>query len=177
MQRTLQESEKGGLIWGTTKNDESRPVPLPESACALLKEHKKTQVLPLHSRDKLIFTDDKGNPLNPKNLSKGFLNIAAKAGFANFSFHGLRHTWATLALESGIHPSVVQEVLGHSDISVTLNIYSHVTPNMNKEAANVVAQTICGAYFGYPVLECLMFTEFHVPFYRYFTSPKLVKNV
>jgi len=58
------------------------------------------------------------------------------------SMHGLRHTWATLALQAGVHPKVVQERLGHSTIAITLDIYSHVNPAMDSEAANKVATLI-----------------------------------
>jgi len=53
--------------------------------------------------------------------------------------HDLRHTWATLALESGIHPKVVQERLGHANVSITLDLYSHVSPAMQSDAAERVA--------------------------------------
>ena len=53
--------------------------------------------------------------------------------------HGLRHTWATIALQAGVHPRVVQERLGHSNIAITLQTYSHVLPTMHDEAAASVA--------------------------------------
>jgi integrase len=55
---------------------------------------------------------------------------------------GLRHTWATLALERGIHPRVVQERLGHSTIAITLGIYSHVAPTLHDEAASLIANLV-----------------------------------
>ena len=58
------------------------------------------------------------------------------------SIHGLRHTHATLLLELGVHPKVVQERLGHSNISTTMNIYSHVTPTMQRDAAARLAALI-----------------------------------
>ena len=57
------------------------------------------------------------------------------AGLPNIRFHDLRHTAATLMLQQGTHPKIVQERLGHSDISLTLNTYSHVLPSMQEEAA------------------------------------------
>lgn len=60
-------------------------------------------------------------------------------GLPRITLHGLRHTWATLALEQGIHPRVVQERLGHSTIAITLGIYSHVSPTLHDEAAQAVA--------------------------------------
>jgi integrase len=56
----------------------------------------------------------------------------------------VRHTWATLALSAGIHPKVVQERLGHSNIAVTMDIYSHVTAALHWEAADKVAGLIFG---------------------------------
>lgn len=58
------------------------------------------------------------------------------------TLHGLRHTWATLALEQGIHPRVVQERLGHSTVAITLGIYSHVAPRLHDEAASVIAELL-----------------------------------
>jgi len=58
--------------------------------------------------------------------------------------HDLRHTWATLALQAGVHPKVVQERLGHAHISMTLQTYSHVMPGMQTDAADRVADLISG---------------------------------
>jgi len=58
------------------------------------------------------------------------------------TLHGLRHTWATLALKRGIHPRVVQERFGHSAISITLGMYSHVGPTLHDEAAATVAELV-----------------------------------
>jgi integrase len=65
---------------------------------------------------------------------------ALRYGLPHITLHGLRHTWATLALERGIHPKVVQERLGHSTIAITLGIYSHVSPTLHDEAAQAVAE-------------------------------------
>jgi integrase len=60
------------------------------------------------------------------------------------TLHGLRHTWATLALQAGVHPKVVQERLGHATIGITLGPYSHVTAGMQADAAEQVAGLIFG---------------------------------
>jgi integrase len=60
------------------------------------------------------------------------------------SLHGLRHSWATLALRAGVHPKVVQERLGHATIGITLGTYSHVTAGMQRDAAEQVAGLIFG---------------------------------
>lgn len=63
---------------------------------------------------------------------------SARYGLPRLTLKGLRHTWATLALEQGIHPRVVQERLGHSTIAITLGIYSHVSPTLHDEAADLI---------------------------------------
>ena len=83
----------------------------------------------------LVFTTDRGRPLGWRDVDRDFKLRLAKAGIKAIRFHDLRHTNATLQLEAGIHPKVVQERLGHSDIGVTLDIYSHVTPTMGRDAA------------------------------------------
>ena len=64
--------------------------------------------------------------------------IAAKAGIEHVNPHALRHTFATRMLERGVHPKVVQEMLGHSDITLTLNTYSHVMPEIKQAAARAI---------------------------------------
>jgi integrase len=67
---------------------------------------------------------------------RSFAPLLERAGLSGtVTFHGLRHTCATLMLKGGIHAKVVQEMLGHADIALTLNVYSHVLPNMQEEAA------------------------------------------
>ena len=69
------------------------------------------------------------------NMYKNFKVFLKQAGLPDICFHDLRHTAATLMLQQGVHPKVVQERLGHADISLTLNTYSHVIPSMQDEAA------------------------------------------
>ena len=71
-----------------------------------------------------------------------FLRRVRRYGQKRLTLHGLRHTWATLALEQGIHPRVVQERFGHSTISITLGMYSHVGPTLHDEAAETIAGLI-----------------------------------
>ena len=78
----------------------------------------------------LIFAKVDGEPLYPDHFSREFVRRVARWGFPKLSLHGLRHTWATLALRAGVHPKVVQERLGHSNIAITMDIYSHVTAGL-----------------------------------------------
>jgi integrase len=79
-------------------------------------------------------------PLHPERVSREFDRRVQRWGLPKLTLHGLRHTWATLALSSGVHPKVVQERLEHSTIGTTLGIYSHVTEGMQQQAAGTVAQ-------------------------------------
>ncbi len=93
----------------------------------------------------LVFCRSDGKPLHPDRFSKSFVEQVDRLGLPRLSVHGLRHTWATLALQAGVHPKVVQERLGHSTISITLDIYSHVSPAMESDAAERVAALIFGS--------------------------------
>ena len=66
------------------------------------------------------------------------------AGLPRVRFHDLRHTHASLLLAQGVHPKVVQERLGHSQVSVTLDIYSHVAPSLQAAAAERIDEALCG---------------------------------
>jgi len=68
--------------------------------------------------------------------------LLKKAGLPDIRFHDLRHSAATLLLSMGIHPKVVQELLGHSEISMTMDIYSHVLPSMQRDAVNRLSDTL-----------------------------------
>ena len=84
----------------------------------------------------LIFPSTIGTPWDHRNMFKYYKIYLKRAGLPDLRFHDLRHTAATLMLQAGVHPKVVQERLGHSDISLTLNTYSHVLPSMQEEAAD-----------------------------------------
>lgn len=92
----------------------------------------------------LVCTRHDGQPLDPDWVSKSFGRVARKAGFSGIRFHDLRHTHATLLLAAGVHPKVVQERLGHSQISMTLDTYSHVLPGLQHEAAASLEDIIKG---------------------------------
>jgi integrase len=80
-----------------------------------------------------------GRPLHPSHLLvREFYPLLRRAGLPSIRFHDLRHTAATLLLRRGVNPKVVSEMLGHANISITLDIYSHVTPDMQEAAAQVM---------------------------------------
>ena len=96
------------------------------------------------STSRLVFCRPDGRPLNGKVFSEAFVRQVGRAGLPRITVHGLRHTWATLALAASVHPKVVQERLGHAGIGITLDTYSHVTEGLHGEAANLVAGLIAG---------------------------------
>jgi integrase len=86
----------------------------------------------------LVFRDELGAPEHPDRLSRVFRQLVAEANVPPIRLHDLRHTNATLALKAGVHPKVVSERLGHASIAITLDLYSHVTPGISREAADAV---------------------------------------
>jgi len=83
----------------------------------------------------LIFPSTIGTPMEPRNVIRHFKDTLREAFLPNVRFHDLRHTAATLMLQQGTHPKIVQERLGHASISLTLDTYSHVIPTMQEEVA------------------------------------------
>jgi integrase len=91
------------------------------------------------SDDDLVFANAQGRPINPSNLlSRSYRPLLTRAGLPKIRFHDLRHTAATLLLDEGVHPKIVSEMLGHSTVGITLDLYSHVTPTMQQEAADTL---------------------------------------
>jgi len=121
-----------GLTITEPKTDKARrPVILPSTALDALKQHLKV----IGNGGGLIFTTSTGNPISPRNILRHFKQVIDQTSLPDIRFHDLRHTHATLLLAAGVHPKVVQERLGHSQISLTLDTYSHVIPSLQSEAA------------------------------------------
>src|SRR5258707_14506442 len=83
-----------------------------------------------------VFCTLHGTHLNPNHVVEEFKKLLNRAGLPDIRFHDLRHSAATLILTAGVHPKVVQEILGHTQISMTMDIYSHVLPGMQQDAMN-----------------------------------------
>ena len=108
-----------------------RIVNVPASIISLLKDYKKS------SQSNYVFsqkTNDK--PVAPRNFSHVFERWCTKAGIEGTRFHDLRHTYASQLLAENVHMKVVQAQLGHADIKVTMNRYSHLAQGMQQEATN-----------------------------------------
>ncbi len=86
----------------------------------------------------LVFLSSVGTPLLGGNLNRAFKATLRCAGLPEIRFHDLRHTCATLLLRQDVNPKYMQELRGHADISLTLNVYSHVLPDMGDAAAGAM---------------------------------------
>ena len=91
-----------------------------------------------------MFTRPDGEPVHPDLFTRWFVQRARAVGLPVIRVHDLRHGWATLALEAGVHPKVVSEQLGHATVAITLDVYSHVSPTMAADAV----ERVSGAVFG-----------------------------
>ena len=91
----------------------------------------------------LIFATEVGTPVNPTNLrNRSFAPLLARAGLRRVRFHDLRHTCATLLLGRNVNPKIVSEMLGHASVSITLDTYSHVLPDMQHGAARALEDAL-----------------------------------
>ncbi len=136
---------------GTPKTAKGRrTVSLDAVTVTALREHRKRQAAERlqmgagwHDLD-LVFPRIDGTPLHPERFSRSFNDRVRQLGLPRIRLHDLRHGWATLALSAGVHPKVVQERLGHANISITLDTYSHVAANLHGDAAEKVAGLVFG---------------------------------
>jgi integrase len=136
----------GEFIYTPPKTERSRRgVALTAIAVAALRRHqvrqeeaKTTAGLAWQDHD-FVFPDAIGGPMEGRYVLRHYFRpMLRRAGLPPIRFHDLRHTTATLLLGQGIHPKVVAEMLGHTTIGITLDTYSHVLPQMQREAARVL---------------------------------------
>ena len=92
-----------------------------------------------------VYTREDGEPLQPRTLTHNWQALIARTGMPRVRFHDLRHAHATHLLSSGVHPKVASERLGHSKIGITLDLYSHVLPGMQEDAAARVDEALRAA--------------------------------
>jgi integrase len=132
IRRSLSEA-RSGRIFEAPKSGKGRSVRLTQRALSALRKHRKRQLeermkLPgLWQEHGLVFPSQVGTPIGGRNLNRSFKRYLERAGLPrSFRFHDLRHTCAKLLLQQGVNHKFVQELLGHGDVSLTLNVYSHV---------------------------------------------------
>jgi integrase len=135
------------MVWASPKTSRSRrSLSLDADTAAVLRAHRRRQLEErlnageLWQDNDLVFCNETGKALHPDRFTRAFTSATRRAGVRHIRLHDLRHTWATLALQAGIHPKVVSERLGHATTGITLDIYSHVQPGLDAHAATAVAE-------------------------------------
>jgi integrase len=149
IKRQIQRIKSQGLVFSSPKTAKSgRVVAIGSATIEKLREQLDRQQLERMFagakwvENDLFFANRIGKPMEPANLLKLFKELLVKAILPDIRFHDLRHTAATLMLLQEMHPKIVQERLGHSDISLTLNTYSHVLPSMQEGAADKMDELV-----------------------------------
>lgn len=145
--------EAGKVALGELKTPKSRrQVRLTRAAAGALRAHLARQMEeieragPSYRPGGLVFATESGSPINPSNLrNRSFKPLLRRAGLAGICFHDLRHTCATLLLTRNVHPKLVQELLGHATISMTLDTYSHFLPSMGNQTVRAMEAALGNA--------------------------------
>lgn len=140
--RSLHRLTTGETIYRPPKTAKSRrTVALSPATCQLFREHLQ-KMMDICSRlnipftnDRLVFSEPDGSPFRPDTITQAWHRMMKRLNINGVRFHDIRHSHASLMLKQGIHPKIVQERLGHSTIAVTLDTYSHVTPGLQRAAA------------------------------------------
>jgi integrase len=129
--------------------DSVRTIDLDPGLVRVLKQQKKLQTAERlaassYEETDYVFTKPEGGCYHPQNLSRMLGKYTEELGLPRLTAHGLRHTCATLMLANGVPPKVAAERLGHADPTLFTNLYSHVTPTMQKEAAAKIGSALFG---------------------------------
>jgi integrase len=137
--------------WKEPKTRSSRrQISIPLQVADILRQHRVRQheerlfVGPVWKDLDLVFCNQAGGPLFARNLIRSFTALLVKGALPRIRFHDLRHTAATLLLSARVNPKVVSEMLGHASVSITLDIYSHVLPDMQHDAAEAMGKILYG---------------------------------
>jgi len=132
------------VMFKTPKTASSRrQIALTPSTCVVLRVHREAQdalrlslgLAPL-GNDDLVFANYDGKPYLPNTITHAWIRLTRRCGMDGIRLHDARHTHASLMLKNGTSPKVIQERLGHASFSTTMNLYAHVSPGMQKEAAD-----------------------------------------
>ena len=146
------EQTTAGVRYKEPKSGRGRTIALSATLLTELRAHRVRlarellQVGKRLSDDDFVVTQADGSPLRPHSLGQEWVRFVARNGaLPRIRFHDLRHAHATHLLSSGVHPKVASERLGHSKIGITLDLYSHVLPNMQADAAALVDDALRAA--------------------------------
>jgi integrase len=142
--------DKGKMMYMPLKNGKERTITLTTSALNVLKEAKRRQSemrlragSSWENEHNMIFTRENGRFVRFKTLYIHFKAIVKKMGRPEVRFHDIRHTFATLSLQSHVDPKTLSEALGHATVAFTLDVYGHCNEDMKQQAADKLEQLIC----------------------------------
>jgi integrase len=145
------EQTKAGVRYKPPKSGRGRSVALSATVIEHLREHRRDQAEQLsrldrrQSDDMFLYIREDGEPMQPRSLTQGWRQAIGQTGLPRIRLHDLRHGHATHLLASGVHPKVASERLGHSRVGITLDLYSHVLPGMQEDAAARVDEALRAA--------------------------------
>ena len=151
VQRTIQRVDGEYQVLEPKTKRSRRTISLPAPVAASLRQHRtgqmeaRLEVGPAWEGDTwggLVFTDEIGRPLSSSHVSRRFKKLLSLAGLPVMRYHDLRHGAASLMAAQGVPARVAMEVLGHAQISTTMNIYAHIAPEFQKEASERVAAAL-----------------------------------
>ena len=131
-----------------------RSVVVPRSLAVLLRQYRDEQQERCErlgkelSNNDFVFCRPDGRPLDPNHVTRTFIKLVRTQGLPHVRLHDLRHTHATLMLKAGVHPKIVSERLGHANIGITLDTYSHVLPGLQEAAAERFDRLMVGEISG-----------------------------
>lgn len=139
------------VIGTTTKGGRERSIAVPDDVIVALTRLRKDQAERRLRHDawqdhQLVFDRGNGAYMPQQTIQRWHVDASTAAGVPVIRMHDLRHTAATLMLESGIHPKVVSEMLGHRDITITLDIYTHVSKELQRQAATSMGAILRGEH-------------------------------
>lgn len=125
---------RDGTLKDTKTKSSKRKIVLLQKTLDVLKSQKEFLLENnKYKKNSFITIHDDGEPIRPENLGKTFQKFIDANNLEKIRFHDIRHTFATTLLKNGTNPKIVSEILGHSDVQTTLNIYSHVLPDIQKD--------------------------------------------
>src|SRR6266540_263050 len=136
---------------GTKTPKSARRISIDPATVAILRAHRRAQAAerlawgPAWTDHGLVFTREDGTPLRPRQVARSFDRLVAAAGLPALTMHGLRHSYATAGLAGGVDLKVMSERLGHANVAITADLYTHVLPAMDAAAAAAVAGLILGS--------------------------------
>ena len=145
---------KNMVTFKTPKTASSRrQIALSPSTCVVLRLYREARnnvrqsvlKLPPLADNDLVFSHHDGSPYLPNSITHAWIKLVRHCGLNGVRLHDARHTHASLMLKNGTNPKIIQERLGHSTFAITMNLYAHVSPGMQKQAANLFDEMVIGA--------------------------------